>query len=194
MATRSSPTRVIDPATAATVERIFDLIEAGSTYGEVARTLNEEGITGSRGRCLGWQERQLRSSENRAFIGERGYPPIIDTGALREDPRRSEASGSRPRRQASRWAPQPTSRSSCEALRSACGVAARCTRGLHPSSANLRLRQQTPGHRALCDATADPCRVHRGARFDAIWTASSARSRTGLLEQLEERHGRAQEA
>ena len=74
--------RVIDPATVATVERIFTLVEAGATFGDVARTLNAEGITTRpRGNRPGgtWVARTVRKIvHNRAYCGEKGYPEVID--------------------------------------------------------------------------------------------------------------------
>jgi DNA invertase Pin-like site-specific DNA recombinase len=69
--------RVIDPATLSTVERIFALVESGSTFGDVARTLNLDGILTSRGKT--WQSRNVRRIlHNRAYVGEKGYPKIIE--------------------------------------------------------------------------------------------------------------------
>jgi site-specific DNA recombinase len=69
--------RVVDAATAPVVERIFDLIEAGATFGAIARRLNAEGVTGRRGKP--WISRTVRKIvHNRAYVGEKGYPAIID--------------------------------------------------------------------------------------------------------------------
>ncbi len=69
--------RVIDPSTRPVVERIFDMVEAGSTYGDVMRQLNGEGVTGRRGKP--WQNRTVWGIVNqRAYVGEKGYPQIID--------------------------------------------------------------------------------------------------------------------
>ena len=69
--------RVVDPATLPVVERIFDLVEAGSTFGEVARTLNPEGLLTRGGKR--WTARTVRTIvHNRAYVGEKGYPRIIE--------------------------------------------------------------------------------------------------------------------
>jgi DNA invertase Pin-like site-specific DNA recombinase len=69
--------RVIDNNTLPTVERIFDLVEAGSTFGDVARVLNAEGIPGRRGKP--WTARTVRKIvHNRAYVGEKGYPAISE--------------------------------------------------------------------------------------------------------------------
>jgi len=68
--------RVINPATVGTVERIFELVESGSTFGGVARTLNSEGVKGRRGRP--WISRTVRNIvHNTAYKGDKGYPAII---------------------------------------------------------------------------------------------------------------------
>jgi DNA invertase Pin-like site-specific DNA recombinase len=73
----STTRRVIDPATAPTVERIFALVEAGASFGDVARTLNAEGIKTRRGGS--WVSRTVRTIvHNRAYVGDKGYPQIID--------------------------------------------------------------------------------------------------------------------
>ena len=56
-------TRVIDPATRPMVERIFDLVEAASTFGEVARILNAEGISPDYG--AGWWDRTVSEDHPR---------------------------------------------------------------------------------------------------------------------------------
>jgi DNA invertase Pin-like site-specific DNA recombinase len=69
--------RVIDSATVGTVKRIFDLVESGSTYGDVARTLNAEGVTGRRGRP--WSQQTVMALiHNTAYKGEKGYDVIVD--------------------------------------------------------------------------------------------------------------------
>jgi DNA invertase Pin-like site-specific DNA recombinase len=76
-------TRVIDSSTLPTAERIFDLVEAGSTFGDVARTFNAEGLrtrptkTAPDGKP--WTPRAIRTIIlNTAYKGEKGYPAIID--------------------------------------------------------------------------------------------------------------------
>ncbi|MGH2963834.1 MAG: recombinase family protein [Solirubrobacterales bacterium] len=77
--------RVIDPAAASTVERIFELVESGATFGDVARTLNTDGIR-TRPRKdhpdgHTWVSRTVRGIvHNRAYVGEKGYPTIIEPG------------------------------------------------------------------------------------------------------------------
>jgi DNA invertase Pin-like site-specific DNA recombinase len=69
--------RVIDPVERATVERIFDLIEAGRTPGQVARTLNAEGRLTKRGKA--WTPRPVRRMvENDAYAGSKNYPSLIE--------------------------------------------------------------------------------------------------------------------
>ena len=69
--------RVIDPATAPTVERIFDLVDAGASPGAIARRLNGAGITTRRGKP--WEARALRRIvENPVYAGHGNYPAIIE--------------------------------------------------------------------------------------------------------------------
>lgn len=69
--------RVVDPPTAALVERIFDMVEAGATFGDVARALNAAGFVGRRGKP--WVSRTARTIvHNAAYKGAKGYPAIID--------------------------------------------------------------------------------------------------------------------
>ena len=69
--------RTIDPATRPTIERIFAMVEAGATFGDVARALNAEGVTGRRGKP--WISRTVRTIvHNAAYKGEKGYPAVID--------------------------------------------------------------------------------------------------------------------
>jgi DNA invertase Pin-like site-specific DNA recombinase len=69
--------RVVDPVTRSTVERIFELVEAGSTFGDVARTLNAEGIKTRRGGA--WVSRTVaKLVGNRSYTGANGYPRIIE--------------------------------------------------------------------------------------------------------------------
>ena len=72
--------RVVDPATAATVERIFSLVESGSTFGDVARTLNAEGLLTRRGKR--WTARTVRTIvHNRVYVGEKGYERSLTPNA-----------------------------------------------------------------------------------------------------------------
>src|SRR5215218_2795945 len=75
--------RVIDPVTVKTVERIFELVEDGCSFGDVARTLNEKGIR-TRPRKdhpqgTTWVARTVNKIvHNRAYAGFDGYPKIIE--------------------------------------------------------------------------------------------------------------------
>jgi hypothetical protein len=69
--------RVIDHRPGPPVERIFDLIEAERTPGEVARILNAEGHLTRRGNR--WTPRPVRQLiQNNAYAGTKGYPQLID--------------------------------------------------------------------------------------------------------------------
>jgi DNA invertase Pin-like site-specific DNA recombinase len=75
--------RIIDLVAGPLVERIFWLIERGATYGDVARTLNAEGIrTRPRGKAKNgsaWTSATVREIVlNSAYAGEKGYPVLID--------------------------------------------------------------------------------------------------------------------
>ena len=73
---KASTTRVIDPTGAATVERIFSLIETGQTPGQVSRTLNAEGaLTVRKGH---WTTRAVRRVlTNEDYTATTGYPELI---------------------------------------------------------------------------------------------------------------------
>ena len=59
------------------VERIFDLVEAGHTFGDVARALNADGLLTRRGKP--WETRAVRRIVlNVDYTGTTGYPPLID--------------------------------------------------------------------------------------------------------------------
>jgi DNA invertase Pin-like site-specific DNA recombinase len=74
---RATTSRVIDPETMPTIERIFGMVETGATFGAVARRLNAEGIPSARGRT--WVSRTVRGLVfNAAYKGAKGYPPIVD--------------------------------------------------------------------------------------------------------------------
>ena len=69
--------RVVEPTTAQTVHRIFGLVEEGSTFGDVARALNADGVVGRRGKP--WVSRTVRTIvHNDAYAGRKGYPLIIE--------------------------------------------------------------------------------------------------------------------
>jgi DNA invertase Pin-like site-specific DNA recombinase len=63
--------RTIDPVTRPTVERIFSMVERGMSFGDVARQLNAEGITGRRGNP--WVRTTIRTIvNNAAYAGAEG--------------------------------------------------------------------------------------------------------------------------
>lgn len=69
--------RVVDPVTSRTVERIFEMVEKGATFGEVSRVLNRENVPGKRGGA--WVSRGVRTVVlNEAYAGRKGYPPLIE--------------------------------------------------------------------------------------------------------------------
>ena len=69
--------RVVDPGAAALVERNYALAAAGHTPGDISRTLGGEGATTQRGKP--WTTRAVRTViENRDYLGENGYPELID--------------------------------------------------------------------------------------------------------------------
>ena len=74
-----SPTRVIDPATVATVERIFDLVEAGAHVRRRRPDVEHRGRSAPATPRQPWVTRTIsKIVHNRAYIGEKGYPEIID--------------------------------------------------------------------------------------------------------------------
>lgn len=69
--------RVIDPDTAATVETIWSMIEAGESWGPIARALNARGLRTQRGNP--WTGAVVRDlAKNRLYLGEKGYPALIE--------------------------------------------------------------------------------------------------------------------
>ena len=69
--------RVADPVVTPTVTRIFEMVEAGATFGDVARTLNAEGVPTPRGKP--WVSRNVgRMVQNSAYAGQKGYPKLIE--------------------------------------------------------------------------------------------------------------------
>src|SRR5688572_28044581 len=69
--------RVIDERAAPTIIDIFNRVERGETFGDVARALNANGVVGRRGKP--WVSRTVRTIVyNVAYAGEKGYPAIID--------------------------------------------------------------------------------------------------------------------
>ena len=67
---------MIDPDGAVVVERIFILAASGHTPGDISRTLNTEGLVTKRGKP--WSTRAVRAViENRDYLGENGYPALI---------------------------------------------------------------------------------------------------------------------
>ena len=77
------PVRVLDPDWVPVVERIFDLVEAGPTFGSVARLFNGEGLrtrpTKKAPNGNPWTARAVRRIvHNTAYKGEKNYPKIIE--------------------------------------------------------------------------------------------------------------------
>lgn len=71
--------RVIDPSTAPIAQRVFEMVAEGATTGEVARRLNEECVSPPRKSSRAWEPRTVsRIVENRSYMGENGYPRLID--------------------------------------------------------------------------------------------------------------------
>ena len=69
--------RVIDPGTEKVVLRIFDLVESGKTFADVAATLNGEGLRGKNGKP--WVRHTVRRIVyNDSYAGANGYDAIID--------------------------------------------------------------------------------------------------------------------
>jgi hypothetical protein len=69
--------RVVDPDRAPLVGRIFDLVEAGHTFGDVARALNADAIRTRRGKT--WSTRAVRRTVlNEDYTGSTGYPPLVE--------------------------------------------------------------------------------------------------------------------
>jgi DNA invertase Pin-like site-specific DNA recombinase len=68
--------RVIDPTAATVIKDMFAALDRGSSFGEVARSLNAAGVPSSRGTAW-WPATVRRLAQNRAYMGERGYPAII---------------------------------------------------------------------------------------------------------------------
>jgi DNA invertase Pin-like site-specific DNA recombinase len=69
--------RAIDPATEPTVQAIFAMVEAGQSWSPIARALNARGLRTQRGNP--WMGPVVRDlARNPIYVGEKGYPPIID--------------------------------------------------------------------------------------------------------------------
>ena len=70
--------RVADPQRVPDVVRIFTMVADGHTYGDIARALNADAVRAPRD-ARAWTPRQIRRIvENTAYIGEKGYPALID--------------------------------------------------------------------------------------------------------------------
>ncbi len=68
---RAVTRRVIDPARAPLIERIFALIEGGASFGDVARVLNAEGHRTLQNKA--WTTRRIRETvQNRVYVGAVG--------------------------------------------------------------------------------------------------------------------------
>lgn len=73
----ANPPREIDPALVDAVRRIFAMVEAGRSFGEVAKALNAEGVATKRGSR--WSNRTVRDLVlNEAYAGRKGYDQIIE--------------------------------------------------------------------------------------------------------------------
>lgn len=74
---RAVTRRVIDAQRAPIVHRILDAVEAGHTFGDVARALNADGLRTRRGKQ--WSSRAVRKIVlNEDYTGVEGYPPMIE--------------------------------------------------------------------------------------------------------------------
>jgi DNA invertase Pin-like site-specific DNA recombinase len=76
--------RIVDePRMAAIALRAFDLVEAGHTFGDVARRLNAEGLRTRRGK--NWTTRAVRRIIlNEDYTGSTGYPRVVEPERWRE--------------------------------------------------------------------------------------------------------------
>ncbi len=73
--------RELNPETAPVMARIFDLVEAGETFGDVARLLNGEGRLGPRG--LPWERRRIREMVHSPVYA--GWAGVLDGERVRGD-------------------------------------------------------------------------------------------------------------
>ena len=74
--------RVVDPERRQVVEAIFDQADRGASTGAIARSLNAQGHRTRRGKQF--KARTVRAIlESPDYIGENGYPQIIDPGLWR---------------------------------------------------------------------------------------------------------------
>lgn len=69
--------RVIDPVGQLVVERVFAGLEAGESSGQIARALNATGARTRKGNP--WTAEVVRDlAKRRLYVGEEGYPALID--------------------------------------------------------------------------------------------------------------------
>jgi hypothetical protein len=131
--------RIIDPTTSPTVKRIFDMVQSGATFGDVARALNAEGIVGRRGKP--WVSRTVRTIvHNGAYTGQKGYPKLVEPERW-QDIQRVFAASIRLLCTAARVAAsRGTPATSCGASRSAVSAAARYTHVSRPSAGSTSAR------------------------------------------------------
>jgi DNA invertase Pin-like site-specific DNA recombinase len=182
--------RIIDPATKPTVERIYAMVEAGASFGDVVRTLNAEGIKTRRGSTF--ISRRVREIvHNEAYAGAKGYPAIIDperwraiqAGLRRLDPAAVQRrKGGRKPNDTSYWL-----RGTVFCL--ACGAALytrKLAAGRHYICANAR---QATG---LCDAPSILAELIEGHVLDHI-EGFVGDARTWLAEQAAEHDAGRQE-
>ncbi|WP_205697473.1 recombinase family protein [Conexibacter sp. SYSU D00693] len=159
--------RVEDPPRAAVARRIFEMAASGLTPGEIARLLNRERVPPPRKKSRAWETRTVRRIiENRCYVGDNGYPQLIDTalfdralGNLRRlDPVAAAA------RQAGRKSPEEyVLRGIAKCSR--CGAplyTRRYASGRHYICANTR---QATG---LCDAPPIPANVLEAKTLDHL--------------------------
>lgn len=74
---RPVTSRVTDSSRAPIVDRIFAMVEAGHTFGDVARALNADSLRTRRGKT--WSTRAIRAIVlNEDYTGTTGYPALIE--------------------------------------------------------------------------------------------------------------------
>ena len=91
--------RTIVPEEAGTVSRVFTLYTQGLSYQAIADTLNEEHIPYSLEVPLWDRHKIKRMLENPRYMGQNGYPPILDGALFRQvqDCIRAKTAGHTPR-------------------------------------------------------------------------------------------------
>ena len=171
-ANRPHHPRVIDPDGAATLDRIFDLLEGGATYGDTTRRLNAEGTLTARGGK--WTTRTLRRvAQNRAYTGEAGYPQIIDPDRFERVQKSRKRLDPVAVRRAEGAAGSPTATTSYAGSVSARTATPRCTDGSTRRLGVPLLERQTAT--GLCDAQAIPAAAIENASIEHLadfrWTS-----------------------